>query len=109
MKTEQPQQPGPLFPQMVSIALGRLKNRLQHGYQKAYPDLREIIELVLDEEEAKAREISLFPHLILPDLVDAHFAKLGLRPAETRYETPGFSQDFSATALSESALASCAY
>ena len=107
MKTEQLQQPGPLFPQIVSIALDRLKKRLQHGYQKAYPDLGEIIELVLDEEEAKAREISLFPHLILPDLADTHFAKLGLRPAETRHETPGFSQDFTTTAMPKTALASC--
>ena len=84
MKTEQLLEPGPLFLQTVSIALDRLKKRLQHGYQKTYPDLGEIIRLVLDEEEAKAREISLFPHLILPDLVDVHFAKLGLRPAETR-------------------------
>src|SRR5579864_4449557 len=99
MKIDQLQQQGLLFPKMVSIALDRLKKRLQLGYQKAYPDLGEIIELVFDEEEAKARKITLFPHLILPDLVDTHFAKLGLQPAETRHEMPGFSQDFTTTAM----------
>ena len=54
MKTDQLQEPAPLFSQMVSVALGRLKKRLLHDYQKAYPDSDEIIHLVLDEEEAKA-------------------------------------------------------
>ena len=69
MKTDQPQEPAPIFAQMVSVALGRLKKRLQRYYQKAYPDSGEIIHRMIDEEEAKAWEISFFPHLILPDLV----------------------------------------
>ena len=80
MKTDQLLESAPLFPQMVSVALGRLKKRLQHGYQKVYPGSGEIIELVIDQEEAKAREISFFPHLILPDLVDVRIAKLALQP-----------------------------
>jgi hypothetical protein len=28
----------------------------------------------------------LFPHLFLPDLVEAHVAKLGLQPAATKQE-----------------------
>jgi hypothetical protein len=46
--------------------------------------LGEIIHLVLDEEEAKAWELSLFPHLFLSDLVEEHVAKLGLQPAATK-------------------------
>jgi hypothetical protein len=78
MKTDQlhDQDPAPSFPKIVSIALGRLKKRLRRHYQKAYPDSGEIIDLVLNEEEAKAQQLSFFPHLIFPDLVDAHFAKL---------------------------------
>ena len=96
MKTDQLQEPAPLFSKMVSIALGRLKKQLQHDYQKAYPDSGEIIHLVLDEEEAKACEISFFPHLILPDLVDARIAQLGLQPA-----------DFTTTKMPKTAFALC--
>jgi len=109
MKTDQlhgPDSPPP-FPQMVSVALGRLKKRLQYDYQKAYPDLDEIIQLVLDEEETKAWEISFFPHLILPDLVDAHMAKLGLQPVDTRHDTAGLSHRFPTTEMPKSAFALC--
>ena len=96
MKTDQLQEPAALFPKMVSVALGRLKKQLQHDYQKTYPDSGEIIHLVLDEEEAKAWEISFFPHLILPDLVDARIAQLGLQPA-----------DFTTTKMPKTAFALC--
>jgi hypothetical protein len=78
MKTDQPQEPAPIFPQMVSVALGRLKKRLHRNYQKAYPDSGEIIRRMIAEEEAKAREITFFPHLILSDLVDERIGKLCL-------------------------------
>src|SRR5262245_14625310 len=109
MKTDQlhDQDPAPLFPQMVSVALGRLKKRLRHNYQKAYPHSGEIIQLVLNEAEAKAREISLFPHLILPDLVEADFAKLGLQPAHTRHDATGLSHDFTPTEMRKIAFALC--
>jgi hypothetical protein len=81
MKTDQSQETAPLFAQMVSAALSRLKKRLKRYYQKAYPDSGEIIDLIIGEEEAEAWEISFFPHLILPDLVDARVGKLGLQPA----------------------------
>lgn len=81
MKTDQLQKPAPIFAQIVSLAIGRLKKRLQRYYQKAYPDSGEIIHLIIDEEEVKAWEISFFPHLILPDLVNARIGKLGLQPA----------------------------
>ena len=84
MKTEQQLQPEPaVFLQTVSVALAQLKQRLQQNYERAYPDLREIVHLVLDEEETKAWELSLFPHLLLPDLVEAHVARLNLQPASS--------------------------
>jgi hypothetical protein len=87
MKTEQQAEPAnPVFLQTVSAAVTQLKQKLQKDYQQAYPDLREIIHLVLDEEEAKAWELSLFPHLLLPGLVEAHVAKLGLQPAEAKHD-----------------------
>ncbi|HET9368575.1 MAG TPA: hypothetical protein VFO22_10920 [Candidatus Udaeobacter sp.] len=75
-----------LFLQTVSAAVAQLKEKLQQDYEQAYPSLREIIRLVLDEEEAKAWELSLFPHLFLPDLVEVHIAKLNLQPVETRHD-----------------------
>ena len=74
-----------VFLQMVAIALGHLRQQLQHDYERAYPDLREIIHLVLDEEESRAWNLTSFPHLLLPDLVQAHVAQLNLRPAKTKH------------------------
>jgi len=88
MKTTNPQA-GPtttVFLQTVLVALANLKHQLQHDYEQAYPDLREIVHLVLDEEESRAWELSLFPHLLLPDLVEAHIAKLNLWPVDTHHE-----------------------
>ena len=75
-----------IFLQTVSAAITQLKQKLQKDYEQAYPGLHEIIHLVLDEEEEKAWELSLFPHLLLPDLVEAHVDKLGLPPAETKHD-----------------------
>jgi hypothetical protein len=86
MKTDRQTASAAVFLQTVSVALAQLKQRLQIDYEQAYPDLREIIHLVLDEEEAKAWELSLFPHLLLPDLVEAHIEKLDLQPAETKHD-----------------------
>src|SRR5256885_17019831 len=85
MKTDQ-QSDAAVFLQTVSVAIAQLKQQLQLDYEQAYPSLREIIHLVLDEEETKAWDLSSFPHLLLPDLVEAHVAKLGLQPAETRHD-----------------------
>jgi len=85
MKTDQQSDPA-VFLQTVSVAIAQLKQQLQHDYEQAYPDLREIVHLVLDEEEARAWELSLFPHLLLPDLVEAHIEKLNLQPAETKHD-----------------------
>ena len=73
------------FPRKISAALAELKRELQSDYERAYPALREIIHLVLDEEETKAWKLSPFPHLLFPDLVEAHIATLNLRPVDTRH------------------------
>ena len=87
MQTEQQAKIATLvFLQTVSAAVTQLKQRLQQDYEQAYPGLGEIIHLVLDEEEAKAWELSLFPHLFLPDLVEEHVAKLGLQPAPKKHD-----------------------
>jgi len=87
MKTkQQPEAATAVFLQTVSAAVSQLKQKLQQDYEQAYPGLGEIIRLVLDEEETKARELSLFPHLLLPDLVEAHVARLDLQPAETKHD-----------------------
>jgi hypothetical protein len=85
MKTDQLVEAEPaVFLQTVSVAIAQLKQWLQQDYEQVYPDLREIVHLVLDEEETKAWELSLFPHLLFPDLVEAHVARLNLQPASPR-------------------------
>jgi hypothetical protein len=79
MQTDQESAAGAGFRQTLTGALSKLKKRLKYDYEQAYPGLGDIIQLVLDEEEANAWELS-FPHLFLPDLVEAHIAKLGLQP-----------------------------
>jgi hypothetical protein len=69
-----------LFEALIA-AVSKLKKRLQQEYGQAYPDLGDIIRYVIDKEEANAWNLSpLFPHLVLPDLVEARFAQLGLQP-----------------------------
>jgi hypothetical protein len=82
------QQPDPtetVFLQTVGLAVAQLKQQLQQDYEQAYPALREIIHLVLEEEESNAWKLTLFPHLLLPDLVEAHVAGLNLQPANTAH------------------------
>jgi hypothetical protein len=107
MKTEPPLESTAVFLQTVSVAIAQLKHQLQHDYERAYPDLREIVHLVLDEEETKAWELSLFPHLLLPDLVEAHIEKLNLQPAETKHEDVFAPSHFDEMPVYQSALASC--
>ena len=86
MKTEEHSEATAVFLQKLTAAVAGLKEQLQHDYEQLYPGLGEIIRIVLDEEEAKAWELSFFPHLFLPDLVEAHIATLGLEPAGTRHD-----------------------
>ena len=109
MKTDQLSRPTTaVFPQIVSNAVARLKQQLQQDYERAYPDLREIMHLVLDQEETNAWEFSPFPHLLLPDLVEAHVAKLNLQPAETRHENIFAPNGFPEADNCEPAFALCA-
>ena len=86
MKTDPHNEPTTtVFLQTVLVAVMQLKRQLQYDYQQAYPELREVIDLVLDEEEARAWDLTLFPHLLLPDLVEAHIATLNLRPLDTKH------------------------
>jgi hypothetical protein len=73
----------PVFLQTISVAIAQLKQRLQQDYEQVYPNLREIVHLILNEEETKAWELSSFPHLLFPDLVEAHLARLNLQPASS--------------------------
>ena len=108
MKIDELTNPIAIFPSLVSVALTRLKQRLQQDYERAYPDLREIMHLVLDQEETNAWELSPFPHLLLPDLVEAHIAKLNLQPAEARREDIFTPRNFPETENCEPAFALCA-
>ena len=106
MQTEQqPETATLVFLQTVSAAVMRLKQKLQQDYERVYPDLRDIIHLVLDEEEAKAWELSLFPHLLLPDLVEAHIANLGLQLADTQHDSVPAPHGFSETQNHQPAIA----
>jgi len=85
MKTDESTEAVTGFLQSLPGAVSKLKNRLQRDYEQAYPGLGDLVRIVLDEEEERAWELS-FPHLFLPDLVEAHIAQLGLKPAETKHE-----------------------
>src|SRR5262249_14506444 len=90
MKTDQPYQSAAVFLQTVSAALTQLKQRLQQDYEQAYPDyadLHHLIRLAADAEEARARDLTAFPHLLLPDMVEAHLASLNLHQVRTRHMT----------------------
>jgi len=86
MKTEDHLESTAVFIQRITAAVSELKNHLQQDYERTYPSLGEIIRIVLDEEEAKAWELSFFPHLFLPDMVEAHIANLNLQPVKTKHE-----------------------
>jgi hypothetical protein len=94
MQTEQHEPTRTVFLQTVGRAVAQLKQQLQQDYESAYPELREVIHLVLEEEESKAWDLTPFPHLVLPDLVEAHISKLSLRPVDTThshlFERPSF-------------------
>ena len=96
-----------VFLQTVLVALAQLKQRLQREYEQGYPDLRELIHIVLDEEEARAWELTFFPHLLLPDLVEAHLARLNLRPVKTKHRHVFAAQDFNSVQPYESAVSFC--
>src|SRR5467141_3338874 len=71
---------------LTTGAVSGLKNRLQRNYEQAYPGLGNVIRIVLDEEEERAWDLSSFPHLLLPDLVETHMERLGLQPVSMRHD-----------------------
>lgn len=105
MKTDT--QPELVFLQRVSVALAQLKQRLQKDYEQAYPDLGEIIHLVLDDEEANAWELSLFPHLLLPDLVEARVINLNLQAIEAKHDDVFAPHGFNRIETGQPAFALC--
>jgi hypothetical protein len=107
MKTDQPNQSAAVFLQTVSVALAQLKQRLQIEYEQGYPDLRELIRIVLDSEEARARELTFFPHLVLPDMVEAHLGSLNLRRMKAKHGHFFAAQDFKSVQPHESAVSFC--
>ena len=108
MKTEEHLEPTAVFIQRVTAAVSELKDHLQQDYERTYPGLGEIIRIVLDEEEAKAWGLSFFPHLFLPDMVEAHIANLNLQPVETKHEDVFERHDFNKFETDQSAFAACA-
>jgi hypothetical protein len=85
MKTYEQPEIAPVFLETLTSAVSKLKSRLQQQYEQVYPDLGDIIRYVVDEEEASAWNRSpLSPHLVLPDLVEALMAQLGLQPFSNR-------------------------
>ena len=106
MKTEL-NQSAAVFLQTVSVALAQLKQRLQREYEQNYPDLRGLIHIVLDQEEARAWELTFFPHLLLPDLAEAHLASLNLRPLKTKRSRVFAAQDFKSIQPYQSAVSCC--
>jgi hypothetical protein len=96
-----------VFLQTVALAMSELKQKLQRDYEQAYPELAEIVHLVLDEEESRAWKMTLFPHLVLPDLVEAHVAQLNLRPADTKHDDACASREFNDHPIYGPAMAFC--
>jgi hypothetical protein len=108
MKTDQPNQSAAVFLQTLSVAVAQLKQRLQQDYEQAYPDLRQLIQIVLEQEEARAWDLTLFPHLVLPDLVEAHLASLNMRRMKANQSDVFAADDFNADQAYEPAVILCA-
>jgi hypothetical protein len=86
MQTDQQTEGNAVFLQTVTGAILDLKNRLQQDYEQTYPGLGNVVRIVLDEEEEKAWDLSSFPHLLLPDLVEMHMERLDLQPVSMRHD-----------------------
>jgi hypothetical protein len=112
MKTELPNEPTKtVFLQTVAVALAQLKQTLQREYEQAYsgyPDLHHLIHIVVESEEARARELTSFPHLLLPDLVEARLASLNLHRIRTNQGHVFAAEDFNADQAYEPAGVCCA-
>ena len=106
MQTEQQLEENAIVLQTLTTgAVSGLKNRLQRNYEQAYPGLGNVIRIVLDEEEERAWDLSSFPHLLLPDLVEAHIERLGLQLAGTQHDNVLAPHRFTETQNDQPALA----
>jgi hypothetical protein len=74
------------FSQRLTDAVAELTRRLQAHYERIHPGQSELVRNAIAEAEAMAWELSLFPHLFLPDLVEARIAGLALQPGFARSE-----------------------
>lgn len=57
-------------PGKLSVVISTLKERLRTDYEARYPNQRRLVREILDEAETVAW-LTPFPHLFLPDLVEA--------------------------------------
>jgi hypothetical protein len=69
------------FTETVTGAVAELKHRLQAHYERAHPGQTELVRSAIAEAEARAWELSFFPHLFLPELVEARIAERALQAA----------------------------
>ena len=65
----------------LTDTVAKLSQRLQARYESLYPGHREMLRRVIAEAEAASWELSRFPHLLLPDLVEARLEALTSDPA----------------------------
>ena len=75
------------FCERLANAVAELTRRLQAHYEGIHPDQSEAVRNAIAQAEAAAWELSNFPHLFLPDLIEARIAELALQPAGARSET----------------------
>jgi hypothetical protein len=74
------------FCERLTHAVTELTRRLQAHYEGLHPDQSELVRKAIAEAEATAWELSSFPHLFLPDLIEARITELALPPAFARGE-----------------------
>jgi len=70
----------------LTNAIAELTRRLQAHYEKLHPAHGELVRRAIAEAEATAWKLSSFPHLFLPDLIEARIEELALQPAFVRSE-----------------------
>jgi hypothetical protein len=75
-----------VFCERLANAVAELSRRLQAHYERMHPNHRDLVRSAIAEAEAAAWELSSFPHLFLPDLIEARMAELQLQPAFVRGE-----------------------
>ena len=76
------------FALKLSRAIAELKHRLQLRYERLYPEHGKLIRGAIAQAEALAWELSFFPNLLLPDLLEARLAELEMQPAFVTDEVP---------------------